>query len=282
MKMRYPCMALILGCLCSTSFAQNAPSGEVFGGYSYANVDVQSGIPSSNPIPRQSANGWEAAASFDVNRWFAVEGDFAGFYKNVSLGTGSPDLKIHDYSFAGGPRVSYRQGSTTAFVHALFGGDSLAGSIAGIGSGSQTSFATLVGGGVEMEVATAIALGNPRFRGLCLEPSQHYSIFWWAYIESHPKQLPRVNWRRLHVRRRARKRPSSGRAADVETIFPMPRKQRIRFAGAGRLRDAEWILGDVSSPWAGRVCRNQAWRLRNRDRRSRRPHIFRNRYSDWR
>ena len=150
--MRYPGIALILGCLCSPSFAQNAPSGEVFGGYSYVNVDVQSGVPSSNPIPRQSANGWEAAASFNVNRWLAGEGDFGGFYKNVSLGTGSPDLKIHDYSFAGGPRASYRQGPTTAFVHVLFGGDSLAGSIAGTGSLSQTSFATFVGGGVEWRV----------------------------------------------------------------------------------------------------------------------------------
>jgi hypothetical protein len=157
MKMRYPGIVLILGCLCSPAFAQNAPSGEVFGGYSYVNADIQSGVPSSNPIPRQNANGWEGAASFNVNRWFAVEGDFAGYYKDVSLVTaypGLPDLKVHDYSFAGGPRASYRQRSTTVFAHVLFGGDSLGGSIAGLGSGSQTSFATVIGGGVEWRVRT--------------------------------------------------------------------------------------------------------------------------------
>jgi hypothetical protein len=51
--------------LCHPVVAQNLPSAEVFGGYSYLNVDVQSGTtpsPGFTPIPRQSANGWEAAA----------------------------------------------------------------------------------------------------------------------------------------------------------------------------------------------------------------------------
>jgi hypothetical protein len=108
--------------ICGLALAQDAPRGEIFGGYSYLNVDYQSGVASSSPIPRQSANGWEVSPSFNVNHWFAVEGDVAGYYKNnVPTFFGNADL--HDYSFTAGPRFNYRAGSSNAFVHALVGGD---------------------------------------------------------------------------------------------------------------------------------------------------------------
>jgi hypothetical protein len=138
--------------LCGFVRAQDFPQAEVFGGYSYLNVDVQSGVPSSSPISRQSANGWEASAAFNVNPWLGIEGDFGGYYKSVSLGAGIPDLNTHTYSFTGGPRFNYRQNAGTAFVHALVGGDSLTGSVSGVGSASQNSFALAVGGGVEWKV----------------------------------------------------------------------------------------------------------------------------------
>jgi hypothetical protein len=138
--------------LCRPVLAQNLPSGEVFGGYSYLNVDVQSGVASSTPIPRQNANGWEVAAAFNVNPWLAVEGDFGGYYKDVSLGTGVPDLKLHAYSYTGGPRFNYRARSATTFFHALLGGDNLSGSISGVGSASQNSLAVAIGGGVEWKI----------------------------------------------------------------------------------------------------------------------------------
>jgi hypothetical protein len=147
MKMRYAGIALILGCLCSTSFAQNAPSGEVFGGYSYLNFDTN-GLTSS----RQAANGWEAAAVFNANRWLGFEGDVAGYYKTYSPGTGAGNLDAHDYSFVGGPRFSYREhSSTSVFGHALFGGDNGNLSFQGF-SGSQTSFAVVLGGGIEWRI----------------------------------------------------------------------------------------------------------------------------------
>jgi hypothetical protein len=147
MKMRYPLIAVILGCLCSSSFAQSAPSGEVFGGYSYLNFDTN-GLTSS----RQSANGWEAAGVFNASRWLGFEGDVAGYYKNYSLGTGFGSLDAHDYSFVGGPRLSYRQhSSTTIFGHALFGGDNGSLNVPG-SSGSQTGFALVLGGGVEWRI----------------------------------------------------------------------------------------------------------------------------------
>ena len=132
--------------LCSFVRAQDVPRGEIFGGYSYLNVDYQSGVASSSPIPRQSANGWDVSPSFNINRWFAVEGDVAGHYKNPQiLGV---TVNFHDYSFTGGPRFNYRGRSTTGFFHTLVGGDNLHGSISGFGSASQNSIAFIVGGGV--------------------------------------------------------------------------------------------------------------------------------------
>jgi hypothetical protein len=88
---------VVFSCLVS---AQDAPRGEIFGGYSYLNVDYQSGVASSSPVPRQSANAWEVSPAFDVNRWLAIEGDFAGYYKNnVPFFVGFPNADFHDYSF---------------------------------------------------------------------------------------------------------------------------------------------------------------------------------------
>ena len=133
--------------LCRPVLAQNLPSAEVFGGYSYLNVDTN-GLSS-----RQSANGWEASVAGNVNRWFGVEGDFAGYYKNI-LG-----VSVRDYSYTGGPRFNYRKmRSATIFAHALVGGDHLTGSFAGASLGSQDGFAAAFGGGFEWKVAARWAV----------------------------------------------------------------------------------------------------------------------------
>jgi len=53
--------------------AQDYPKAEVYGDYSYVNIDTN-GLSS-----RQSANGWEASVSGAFNKWFAVEGDVGGY-----------------------------------------------------------------------------------------------------------------------------------------------------------------------------------------------------------
>ena len=139
---------------CSLALAQDAPRGEIFGGYSYLNVDYQGGY--SGSVPRQSANGWEVAPAFDISSWFAVEGDVAGYYKNnVPFFIGYPNADFHDYSFTAGPRFNYRAPRYTAFVHALVGGDVLHGSISGLGSASQNSIAFATGGGIEWRLGRA-------------------------------------------------------------------------------------------------------------------------------
>jgi len=132
--------AAVLG-LCGSAFGQDVPRAEVFGGYSYLNVDTN-GLSS-----RQNLNGWEAAVSGNFNKWFAVEGDVAGYYKTIG------SVSVRDYSYAVGPRFEYRQvPSVTVFGHVLLGGDHLSGSFGG-SSASQDSVAAVFGGGVEWKIA---------------------------------------------------------------------------------------------------------------------------------
>lgn len=139
-------LGLMVG-LCGFAHAQDVPRVEVFGGYSYVNADTN-GLTS-----RQSANGWEASISGNIDRWFAVEGDFSGYYKTygldlASLGLGTVNVNVRDFGFMGGPRVNFRP----VFVHALVGVDDLTGDALGL-SASQDSFAAAFGGGVQQKVA---------------------------------------------------------------------------------------------------------------------------------
>jgi opacity protein-like surface antigen len=137
----------IVLCCCSSSHAQDVPRAEIFGGYSYLNIDTN-GLSS-----RQSANGWEASVAGNFNRWFALEGDVSGYYKTYAvdlsdLDLGVIDVNVHDYGFVGGPRINFRP----FFVHALVGLDRLTGSALGF-SASQNSFAGAFGGGIQWPVA---------------------------------------------------------------------------------------------------------------------------------
>ena len=149
------CLALALVLLCSPSVrAQETPKVEVFGGYSYLNFDVTH-LTGGIVNDRLSANGWEASASFAVNDWFALEGDFSGHYKGNCEGiTG---LTCKDLSFMGGPRLTYRKNRYTAFAHGLFGGDNGSFGFSGF-SLSDTPFAAAAGGGVDYDVTPHIAI----------------------------------------------------------------------------------------------------------------------------
>src|SRR5580693_186983 len=76
-------VVLVIGivlCFCTSCRAQDVPRVEVFGGYSYLNIDLSSLSNALNQAgvsgvgDRQSLNGWEAAANVNFNRWIGVEG----------------------------------------------------------------------------------------------------------------------------------------------------------------------------------------------------------------
>jgi PDZ domain len=142
-------LAFLLFCLITSrgAFPQDESRGEVFGGYSYLNIDTN-GLSS-----RQSANGWEASVSGNFSKWFAVEGDVSGYYKADSvdlaaLELGTLEVRVTDYSYGAGPRINVRP----FFIHALFGGDHLTGNALGF-SRSQDGLAGLAGGGGEWKVS---------------------------------------------------------------------------------------------------------------------------------
>jgi membrane-associated protease RseP (regulator of RpoE activity) len=125
-------------CLIVSSFAFGQDSrADLFGGYSYLNIDTN-GLTSS----RQNANGWEASISGNFNKCFAAEADVAGYYKNYS------GVSVTAYSYGAGPRFNFKP----IFVHALIGGDHLTGSASGL-SASQDSLAGAFGGGVQWKVS---------------------------------------------------------------------------------------------------------------------------------
>jgi len=132
--------------------AQDYDKAEVHGGYSYLSIDTN-GLTS-----RQSANGWEAGASGNFNKWFGVEFSGSGYYKNYDidltpLGLGTIAVKVRDYSYVAGPRLNYKM----VFVHGMVGGDHLSGSASGY-SASQDGLAGVFGGGIQQKVAGSWAL----------------------------------------------------------------------------------------------------------------------------
>jgi len=127
--------SLVLGMSASIGRAQSAPDSrvDVFAGYSYLNIDL------NGVYNRQSLNGWEAAATFNLTKVFGAEGDVSGYYKGNFLFFGG----AHDYVILGGPRINYRR----FYVHALFGADAFT-----IGPDEDTGFASAFGGGVELPI----------------------------------------------------------------------------------------------------------------------------------
>ena len=133
--------------------AQDNPKVEVFGGYQYLHIGSNSsaGIDSG-----QGFNGWDAAAQFNFNKNFGVEGEFGGAYATVS------GVKFHLYNYTGGPVVFTNIGSIKPFAHVLFGGTQLSGSQSGV-SISFNGYTTLVGGGVDARVNKALAIRVVQF-----------------------------------------------------------------------------------------------------------------------
>lgn len=131
-------------------FGQDWPQGEVFGGYSYSAIDTR-GI-----THRLGANGWQASASGNVNKWVGAEFDAAGHYTSINVfGTTVP---IRQYSVLAGPRFTYRLPGLTFFAHGLFGLDRMSANVLGFGSGTDNAFASVVGGGVDVNFNRSLAI----------------------------------------------------------------------------------------------------------------------------
>jgi len=127
------------GLLAALATAQEQPKAEVFGGYQHTQISST------------GADGWNASFTGNVNRWFGVTADFSGVYKNFS-GVGA-----RAYTYAFGPTFSVRHGHVTPFAHVLLGGVHVSAGFESL-SASTNGFATMIGGGVDVQAAKHVAI----------------------------------------------------------------------------------------------------------------------------
>lgn len=128
---------LCVGMTASMS-GQILPKGNVFAGYSYERFYKAGGDA--------NLNGWAGSVEGKFFfRWFGMVADASGEYGNPN------GIKVKQYNFLAGPRISFTFGKTRPFVHLLGGYARMNQSIAGF-SDNDHSFAYALGGGLDYKV----------------------------------------------------------------------------------------------------------------------------------
>lgn len=152
-KLAISAIILLFGGIAS---AQIPTSGNVFFGYSYYNANLNG--------DRNNLNGWEGSVEGKVLPLIGIVGDFDGHYgsENFTVCNGfdcvifNADVTQHNYLF--GPRASVSAGKFRPFAELLIGASHADAHL----FGSDTSFATAVGGGLDYKLIKLVAW---RFQG---------------------------------------------------------------------------------------------------------------------
>jgi outer membrane protein OmpA-like peptidoglycan-associated protein len=131
---------------------------DLFLGFSYIRFSTNTSVSTLTTVGtvKETFNelGFTGAIAGNVNRWFSLVGDF-GVYRIKDL---PPNVSGSAYTYMFGPQFSHRGERWTPFIHGLFGAARLA-DIQVTGpptsaffnrSFSQNSFATALGGGVDV------------------------------------------------------------------------------------------------------------------------------------
>ena len=137
------------------------PSGNVFFGYSYFNTDLST-------TDRANTNGWEATVEGKVLPLISIVADFDAHYGSqnfpacTAVSSGplctSFNANVTENNYLFGPRISAGVGKFRPFAEALFG----AGHVNAGAAGTNTSFATALGGGLDYRIIKPVAW---RFQG---------------------------------------------------------------------------------------------------------------------
>ena len=126
----------------SFAMAQADSKVDLFGGYSYFNVDT------NDLTSRQNLNGWTASATYNFAKYLGATAEFSGAYGSPTVQ--GVDVKIHQHSFLFGPTVNFlRTDKLNLSGHALFGVAADSVTIAGV-KGSDNNFAMAVGGAADV------------------------------------------------------------------------------------------------------------------------------------
>jgi len=151
-------VSLFLILFAGLALGQIPTSGNVYVGYSYYNADLSS-------LGRSSFNGWTASGEGKILPFVGIVADVSEAYgsENVPIlcpGPPCPSASIHahEQNFLFGPRISASVGKIRPFAELMIGGAH----ISADGGGSDTSFATAIGGGIDYKIIRPVAW---RFEG---------------------------------------------------------------------------------------------------------------------
>ena len=142
------------------ALAQDAPKVEVFGGYSYL-----------NPKDADDLHGWNASVTGNVNKWFGIKTDVSGYYDSANV-PGIAKVNLSSYLILAGGQFTYRGNERVQpFAHVMAGTTydrirtrvsctpgTLGCSAFANGRFSDAGFALVLGGGVDLKVAKALAV----------------------------------------------------------------------------------------------------------------------------
>jgi outer membrane immunogenic protein len=135
----------------SAAMAQDSkPNLELYGGYDYLRVNVNSISGGTASHADYNLNGGSGQLAYNFNNWFGVAGDLAGYALTPGF--------IHDaaMTYLAGPRFTLRRRRATPFAQTLFGGVL---SNDGIANAGLTSvFAMTAGGGMDFRVSRRVAV----------------------------------------------------------------------------------------------------------------------------
>ena len=144
----------------SGSALAQVPSGNVFFGYTYYNTDLS--------LNRGNLNGFQATLEGKLIPVLGIVADITGHYGSLPFsepcpvqpvgGTGggcpTESASAHQYEVMFGPRVSFPAGKFRPFAEFEVG----VGHVNTNGFGSDTSYATAFGGGLDYKVFGPVAL----------------------------------------------------------------------------------------------------------------------------
>jgi hypothetical protein len=157
--MRNVCaVALLLAVSLSASVtkAQNVPAVptvELYGGYDYLRFNVNANLSGQPPSATYNGNGGSGQLEYNLNDWFGVLGDVAGYWAARSNNHAVAGAAV-PYLF--GPRVSLWRSSVAPFAQVLAGGIATS---AGIGMiGWQNNFAMSAGGGLDLRLSRHVSV----------------------------------------------------------------------------------------------------------------------------
>ena len=132
-----------------------APKVELFAGYSYVRVSVDTSKLGGPGTLGLNANGGSASAAFNANNWFGLVADFGGYKISQTVKKVNVDTNVFSYLF--GPRLSFRRGPIVPFGQVLVGGARLANSLKK-STTPEEAFALTAGGGLDWKASQHLGI----------------------------------------------------------------------------------------------------------------------------